>query len=96
MPNLDIGQENGTEVEMKVRQQLVDVLAGKTVLARKGNGENDLGFAPWSQAYAGHQFGNFAGQLGDGRAISIRARRSPLCFINMTRPDRLFLLLLPN
>ncbi|EGG06011.1 uncharacterized protein MELLADRAFT_87524 [Melampsora larici-populina 98AG31] len=29
------------------------------------------GFGPWSLAYAGHQFGFFAGQLGDGRAISI-------------------------
>lgn len=26
---------------------------------------------PYSHCYAGHQFGNFAGQLGDGRAISI-------------------------
>jgi uncharacterized protein YdiU (UPF0061 family) len=24
---------------------------------------------PYSTAYAGHQFGNWAGQLGDGRAI---------------------------
>jgi len=71
MPNLDIGDENGTEQEKKVRQQLIDVLAGRTVLARKGDGQKDLGFAPYSQAYAGHQFGNFAGQLGDGRAISI-------------------------
>lgn len=29
------------------------------------------GYGPWSLAYAGHQFGLFAGQLGDGRAISI-------------------------
>jgi uncharacterized protein YdiU (UPF0061 family) len=27
------------------------------------------GSAPIAQAYAGHQFGNFVGQLGDGRAI---------------------------
>ncbi|CAO3690734.1 unnamed protein product [Rhizopus stolonifer] len=26
---------------------------------------------PWSLCYAGHQFGYFAGQLGDGRAISL-------------------------
>jgi uncharacterized protein YdiU (UPF0061 family) len=24
---------------------------------------------PYSMSYAGHQFGNWAGQLGDGRAI---------------------------
>ncbi|KAI9032051.1 hypothetical protein DFJ74DRAFT_320520 [Hyaloraphidium curvatum] len=29
------------------------------------------GTDPWAQAYAGHQFGVFAGQLGDGRAISL-------------------------
>ena len=26
---------------------------------------------PWANAYAGHQFGSWAGQLGDGRAISL-------------------------
>jgi len=26
---------------------------------------------PWAACYGGHQFGGFAGQLGDGRAISI-------------------------
>jgi uncharacterized protein YdiU (UPF0061 family) len=26
-------------------------------------------FRPYSMSYAGHQFGNWAGQLGDGRAI---------------------------
>ncbi|KAI9138221.1 hypothetical protein BKA69DRAFT_1031634 [Paraphysoderma sedebokerense] len=29
------------------------------------------GSKPWSHCYAGHQFGHFAGQLGDGRAISL-------------------------
>ncbi|GAA5864887.1 hypothetical protein JCM8547_009261 [Rhodosporidiobolus lusitaniae] len=78
LPNLDIGKENGTEHERKVRQQFIDVAAGKTVLARepdeKGKGKDKVtgqGFAPWSLCYAGHQFGSFAGQLGDGRAISI-------------------------
>lgn len=28
-------------------------------------------YAGWSQAYAGHQFGSWAGQLGDGRAITL-------------------------
>jgi hypothetical protein len=81
LPNLDVGEEKGTEEQQKVRQQFIDVVAGKTVLARRGESEKEnaegegngvKGFAPWSSAYAGHQFGNFAGQLGDGRAISIR------------------------
>jgi len=29
------------------------------------------GMAPWATVYGGHQFGNWAGQLGDGRAISL-------------------------
>ncbi len=29
------------------------------------------GMDPFAMAYAGHQFGNFAGQLGDGRAIGL-------------------------
>ncbi|KNC98861.1 uncharacterized protein SPPG_05830 [Spizellomyces punctatus DAOM BR117] len=29
------------------------------------------GTNPWSMAYAGHQFGSWAGQLGDGRAICL-------------------------
>lgn len=45
-------------------QDLVDVCAGRKVLM-----SSDYG--PWSTRYAGHQFGQWAGQLGDGRAISI-------------------------
>ena len=29
------------------------------------------GMQPWAANYGGHQFGNWAGQLGDGRAISL-------------------------
>ncbi|KAK7690814.1 hypothetical protein QCA50_005914 [Cerrena zonata] len=34
-------------------------------------------WAPWSLRYSGHQFGTWAGQLGDGRAISILATPHP-------------------
>jgi uncharacterized protein YdiU (UPF0061 family) len=40
----------------------VDILAGN-VLAR--------GMRPYAARYGGHQFGNWAGQLGDGRAITL-------------------------
>lgn len=78
LPQLDLGQEGD-----QVRQQAIDVMAGKTVLAREPRSDaQDLpdknGFAPWSLCYAGHQFGSFAGQLGDGRAISIRESLSRL------------------
>ncbi len=41
---------------------LVDVLAGNRL---------PEGADPFAMAYAGHQFGNWAGQLGDGRAIAL-------------------------
>ncbi|KAI0925965.1 hypothetical protein AcV5_008548 [Taiwanofungus camphoratus] len=65
-----------------VRVELVDVLAGHAVLVDPGLEEeaagSDLdgaraGWAPWALRYSGHQFGTFAGQLGDGRAVSILA-----------------------
>ncbi|MGN6109894.1 MAG: protein adenylyltransferase SelO [Kofleriaceae bacterium] len=41
---------------------LVDVLAGNRVVP---------GMAPYAACYGGHQFGTWAGQLGDGRAITL-------------------------
>jgi len=42
--------------------ELVDVLAGNRVLP---------GMTPYAACYGGHQFGTWAGQLGDGRAITL-------------------------
>lgn len=42
--------------------RLADVLSGNTLLT---------GMHPYASAYGGHQFGNWAGQLGDGRAINL-------------------------
>ena len=36
-----------------------------------GGGPVVEGMAPYAQRYGGHQFGNWAGQLGDGRAITL-------------------------
>ena len=44
------------------RQELVNVLAGNATLP---------GMQPYAACYGGHQFGNWAGQLGDGRAITL-------------------------
>lgn len=73
------------EESEEAKQAMVDVFSGKTVLAREPDGQakdqvGKLGFSPWSLCYGGHQFGSWAGQLGDGRAISIRecARTVPL------------------
>ncbi|KAJ7158837.1 hypothetical protein C8R46DRAFT_1110498 [Mycena filopes] len=56
----------GSESAVAARKDLIDVLSGRAVLM------SDV-FAPWAVRYSGHQFGNWAGQLGDGRATSIRA-----------------------
>ena len=71
------GSAAATEEEIAARQELVDVLSGRSMLVPfDGNGNPVSG--PWSLRYSGHQFGNWAGQLGDGRAISIcrSSRRS--------------------
>lgn len=61
-------------------QHLVKVLSGggrslKTVLEdekkHKDAGDSPRLSQPWAHCYGGHQFGYYAGQLGDGRAISL-------------------------
>jgi len=44
------------------RPETVEVLAGNRVLP---------GMTPYAACYGGHQFGQWAGQLGDGRAITL-------------------------
>lgn len=41
----------------------------------KEPGEKDI--YPWAQCYGGYQFGSWAGQLGDGRAISLFEANNP-------------------
>jgi serine/tyrosine/threonine adenylyltransferase len=65
------------------RQELIDVLSGHSALmsqfpGTEGYNSEAPAYAPWSLCYSGHQFGTWAGQLGDGRAISICAYR--ICF----------------
>jgi len=42
--------------------QFLEVMTGNSII------ENSK---PFAMCYAGHQFGNWAGQLGDGRAINL-------------------------
>jgi hypothetical protein len=63
--------ENGDEKARKIREELVDVLGGHTVLTSDGQSDDQVPYLPWSLRYCGHQFGVWAGQLGDGRAISL-------------------------
>ncbi|KAF8623655.1 hypothetical protein AX17_007354 [Amanita inopinata Kibby_2008] len=79
----DEGDPSPSDVKQAVdaRQDLIDVLSGHAVLMSDESSEEPenprTGFAPWSLRYSGHQFGNWAGQLGDGRAISILATPHP-------------------
>ncbi|KAE9401491.1 UPF0061-domain-containing protein [Gymnopus androsaceus JB14] len=63
------------EQVVAARQEMIDVLSGRAVLMSEDypgsdSGSERAGFAPWSLRYSGHQFGSWAGQLGDGRAVS--------------------------
>lgn len=58
--NRELAEELGLGVEAVTDEQLAAILAGNEVPERA---------EPLAMAYAGHQFGNFVPQLGDGRAI---------------------------
>lgn len=50
------------ELAKPTTQKEIDVLGGNAVMPT---------MKPYAACYAGHQFGNWAGQLGDGRAITL-------------------------
>jgi len=58
--NLPLAAELGLDAEWLASPEGVDVLTGNRLLA---------GGRPLASVYSGHQFGVWAGQLGDGRAI---------------------------
>src|SRR5688572_25302010 len=58
--NEALARELGLDPEMLATPQAAEVLAGNRIA---------VGSQPIALAYAGHQFGNFVPQLGDGRAI---------------------------
>jgi len=73
----DEGDPQPSEIKEVVdaRQDLIEVLSGQYTLMSPPEDEaapDSVPFAPWSLRYSGHQFGSWAGQLGDGRAISVR------------------------
>lgn len=58
----EVAHDLGISKEATASEEFLNVFSGKEIL------ENTR---PYSMAYAGHQFGNWAGQLGDGRAITL-------------------------
>lgn len=65
LPNLDLGEEGSA-----AREEILQILSGRAVLA-KIDEDKTQAFSPWSLCYGGHQFGSWASQLGDGRAVSV-------------------------
>ncbi|KII92528.1 hypothetical protein PLICRDRAFT_37296 [Plicaturopsis crispa FD-325 SS-3] len=80
VPDLPERQQQD-ETAVATREELLDILSGHAVLM------SDT-FAPWSLRYSGHQFGSWAGQLGDGRAISILTTTDPACEIQLKGAGR--------
>jgi uncharacterized protein YdiU (UPF0061 family) len=58
--NEPLAAELGLDVTVLTARQLAEIFSGTTPPA---------GAVPLAQAYAGHQFGGFSPQLGDGRAL---------------------------
>lgn len=61
----DLGIVEGDEKSNEFKQ----VVAGNKILG--WDSEKEVGGYPWAQCYGGWQFGSWAGQLGDGRVISL-------------------------
>ncbi|KAK7454625.1 hypothetical protein VKT23_011378 [Stygiomarasmius scandens] len=71
-PSLLEDQEEEYQSSDVARQELIDILSGQSVIISE-----EENFAPWSLRYSGHQFGSWAGQLGDGRAITVLVTPHP-------------------
>ncbi|CZT11892.1 probable FMP40 Found in Mitochondrial Proteome [Rhynchosporium graminicola] len=67
----DLGIQEGDKKTDEFRQ----TLAGNRLLG--WDAEKGKGGYPWAQCYGGWQFGSWAGQLGDGRAISLFETTNP-------------------
>ena len=63
-----LGAELGLDPPAVDDDLAVQILAGNALAP---------GMKPYAARYGGHQFGNWAGQLGDGRAISLGEWRAP-------------------
>ncbi|OGT70657.1 MAG: hypothetical protein A3H44_01685 [Gammaproteobacteria bacterium RIFCSPLOWO2_02_FULL_57_10] len=58
----ELAEQIGFSSEFCRSQQFASVFAGNALLP---------GMSPYASRYGGHQFGHWAGQLGDGRAINL-------------------------
>ena len=61
--------EMGLPTDLWLQPDALALFTGNHVLAN---------VAPYASVYSGHQFGHWAGQLGDGRALNIGALQTPI------------------
>ena len=66
----DVGLKDGVENT----EEFKNVVAGNKFY---WDNQTEKGIYPWAQCYGGWQFGSWAGQLGDGRAISLFESTNP-------------------
>ncbi|KAF2006098.1 UPF0061-domain-containing protein [Amniculicola lignicola CBS 123094] len=68
-------EDIGLDAREAETEEFKHVVAGNKILT--WNDETKEGIYPWAQCYGGYQFGQWAGQLGDGRAISLFETTNP-------------------
>lgn len=66
----------GLKEEEALTEEFKQVVSGEKILTWDPE-KPDEGIYPWAQCYGGYQFGQWAGQLGDGRAISLFESTNP-------------------
>ncbi|KIV98631.1 uncharacterized protein PV09_09578 [Verruconis gallopava] len=75
----DLGIKEGEEKS----DEFLQTLAGNRIITLEDDGPDanvpDDAIYPWAQCYGGYQFGQWAGQLGDGRAISLFETEKKTC-----------------
>jgi uncharacterized protein YdiU (UPF0061 family) len=69
-------QSLGLDPEEAKTPEFAQLVAGSKLLTWDES-KPDEGIYPWAQCYGGYQFGQWAGQLGDGRAISLFETTNP-------------------
>src|SRR5690242_7382857 len=69
-------QDLGLKEEEAQSEDFQKVVSGQKILTWDPE-KPDEGIYPWAQCYGGYQFGQWAGQLGDGRAISLFEATNP-------------------
>ena len=63
-------QDLGLDLREAQTEEFKQLVSGGKILTWDAE-KPDEGIYPWAQCYGGYQFGQWAGQLGDGRAISL-------------------------